>query len=329
MYLTHGEQQKKEIETIRKRMVELELSDADVKRIAEKAGAHGLTVGKLLESFIGDLVYGTYSNGSDERDLAGQWFDRCWFGMFPEMTFFSYLVEWGWLDEVLQAWDNIADSEENIKITQEELSSGVMQGRHGEPYTWKDLVNGDGTPSYSSREEWEEEQRAYIEQEQDCIESERETLSYYWNEYIAQKKEYQPGTLDEEMKKVLEWRQDYQRILESAPNSKYRHVIRIKSDVPENMLSELKGIADRAFCNRAGVVKNIGIEPYTFVYEGEEKDYGCLEVGMLSLKGNNLFLCHVAAWKWVDTEPGESCDMLEVIKGKKESGQYENDTAGI
>lgn len=59
MYPTHGEQQKKEIETIRKRTIELELSDADVKRIAEKAGAHGMTVGKLLESFIGDLVCGT------------------------------------------------------------------------------------------------------------------------------------------------------------------------------------------------------------------------------------------------------------------------------
>lgn len=139
MYPTHGEQQKKEIETIRKRTIELELSDADVKRIAEKAGAHGLTVGKLLESFIGDLVCGTYSNGSDERDIAGQWFERCWFGMFPEMTFLSYLVEWGGMDEVLQAWDDITDSTENIKIAQEELSSGVIKSRRGEPTHGKTL----------------------------------------------------------------------------------------------------------------------------------------------------------------------------------------------
>ena len=328
MYPTHGEQQKQEIETIRKRTIELELSDADVKRLAEKAGAHGLTVGKLLENFIGDLVCGTYSNGSDERDFAERWFDRCWFSL-PDMTFLNYLIEWGGIDEVLEAWDSIADSEESIKITQQELSSGVMQGRRGETYTWRDITNSDGTPSYSSVEEWEAEQRGYIEQEQDCLENDRETLSYYWNEYTEQKKEYQPGTLDEEMKKVLEWRQDYQRILETAPNNKYRHVIRIKPDVPENMLSELKGIADRAFCNRAGVVKSIGIEPYIVVYEGEEKDFGCLEVGMLSLKENNLFLRHVAAWEWVDMEPGESCDVLEVIKGKKESGQSENDTTGV
>ena len=156
-------------------------------------------------------------------NLAGQWFDRCWFGMFPEMTFLSYLVEWGGIDEVMEAWDNIADSEENIKITQQELSSGVMQGRRGETYTWRDITNSDGTPSYSSVEEWEAEQRGYIEQEQDCLENDRETLSYYWNEYIAQKKEYQPGTLDEELKRGLDWRQNYQLILASGKQKEAIH----------------------------------------------------------------------------------------------------------
>lgn len=60
-------QQQEEIETIRSRTIEVKLSDADVKRISEKAAAHGLTVGELIENFIGDLVCGTYSNGSDER----------------------------------------------------------------------------------------------------------------------------------------------------------------------------------------------------------------------------------------------------------------------
>lgn len=216
MYPTHGEQQQEEIKTIRKRTIELELSDADVKRIAEKAGAHGLTVGKLLENFIGDLVCGTYSNGSDERDLAGQWFERCEFGMFPDMTFLNYLVEWGRVDEVLQAWDDIADSEENIKITQEELSSGQMKSRNGDTYTWKDLSHGDGSPSYSSREEWEAVQRDYIEQEQDIIDSCREIITDCWKEYKERKKEYESGSFDEEMKRVLEWRQDYQQILESG-----------------------------------------------------------------------------------------------------------------
>lgn len=64
-------QQQEEIETIRSRTIEVKLSDADVKRISEKAAAHGLTVGELIENFIGDLVCGTYSNGHcRERDAV-------------------------------------------------------------------------------------------------------------------------------------------------------------------------------------------------------------------------------------------------------------------
>ena len=108
-------QQQEEIETIRSRTIEVKLSDADVKRISEKAAAHGLTVGELIENFIGDLVCGTYSNGSDERMYAEQWFERCWFGMFPDLTFLRYLIEWGGLDEVIGAWENIKSTEENIQ----------------------------------------------------------------------------------------------------------------------------------------------------------------------------------------------------------------------
>ena len=122
-------QQQEEIETIRSRTIEVKLSDADVKRISEKAAAHGLTVGELIENFIGDLVCGTYSNGSDERMYAEQWFERCWFGMFPDLTFLRYLIEWGGLDEVIGAWENIKSTEENIQTSEEALASGVMKGR--------------------------------------------------------------------------------------------------------------------------------------------------------------------------------------------------------
>ena len=140
-------QQQEEIETIRSRTIEVKLSDADVKRISEKAAAHGLTVGELIENFIGDLVCGTYSNGSDERMYAEQWFERCWFGMFPDLTFLRYLIEWGGLDEVIGAWENIKSTEENIQTSEEALASGVMKGRGGRTYTWKDLTNGKGIMS--------------------------------------------------------------------------------------------------------------------------------------------------------------------------------------
>lgn len=121
--MTFGEQQQEEIETIKTRTIEVKLSDADVKRISEKAAAHGLTVGKLIENFIGDLVCGTYSNGSDERMYAEQWFNRCWFGMFPDLTFLRYLIEWGGLDEVVDAWEDIENSKDTIKTAQETIDS--------------------------------------------------------------------------------------------------------------------------------------------------------------------------------------------------------------
>lgn len=73
--------QREEIETIRERTITLNLSEADMERIRKKAGDAGLTVSELLENFVGDLIDGTYSNGSDERMYAQRWFDRCWFAM--------------------------------------------------------------------------------------------------------------------------------------------------------------------------------------------------------------------------------------------------------
>lgn len=81
------EQPKKEITTIRDRLLNLRLSDADVQRLSEAAGKVGLTVSQLLENFIGDLVDGTYSNGSDERLLANQWLERC--GFDTEKAFYN------------------------------------------------------------------------------------------------------------------------------------------------------------------------------------------------------------------------------------------------
>ena len=97
--MSWGEEQKKEIETIRERKITVKLSDADCDRLARKCGEHGLTIGELIENFVGDLVGGTYSNGSDERDYADQWFERCWFGMFPEPTLLNHLLNLGYEPE--------------------------------------------------------------------------------------------------------------------------------------------------------------------------------------------------------------------------------------
>ena len=82
----------KEIATTRERNITLKLSDADCDRIFTLCGQHGITVAELLENFISDLVAGTYTNGSDERDYAERYFERCWFGMYPEKTLLNYLL---------------------------------------------------------------------------------------------------------------------------------------------------------------------------------------------------------------------------------------------
>lgn len=106
--MSEYERQIEEIKTIKERTVTLNLSDSDCERISRLAGEHSLTVGELLTNFIGDLVGGTYSNGSDERDKANEWFERCWFGMFPEETLLRHLLLLGHdVDDFLTACDEL------------------------------------------------------------------------------------------------------------------------------------------------------------------------------------------------------------------------------
>lgn len=121
--MKYNEEQAREIETIKERTITLKLSDADCERIAKKVGLHGLTVGELFENFIGDLVGGTYSNGSDERGMAQQWFERCWFGMFPEETLLWYLLDWGHdIDDFLTTYDELKYFESNPQEFADEVA---------------------------------------------------------------------------------------------------------------------------------------------------------------------------------------------------------------
>lgn len=70
------EKQINERETIKERKLVLKLSDVDYDRISQLCRMHDLTVSELIENFIGDLVGGTNSNGSDERNFVSRWFER-------------------------------------------------------------------------------------------------------------------------------------------------------------------------------------------------------------------------------------------------------------
>ena len=169
--MSWGEEQKKEIETIRERKITVKLSDADCDRLARKCGEHGLTIGELIENFVGDLVGGTYSNGSDERDYADQWFERCWFGMFPEPTLLNHLLNFGYEPEhYLDMLENVETIKSDIEITKQNIAEPSDE--------WKDIVyhkyNDDRTsyecvPCYNSVDE-------YIASEKEDLETESKAI---------------------------------------------------------------------------------------------------------------------------------------------------------
>lgn len=209
--MSYGNEQQKEIETIKERHIIVKLSDADVQRIWEKSGSVGLSVSELFKNFVGDLVDGTYSNGSDERDLANQWFDRCGFGMFPEKTFLKFLIDRGNIKDFMELCDDIKTSEKHITITKKAIDTGIMEDRNG-TYTWEDLMTSDNKPAYSSRRQWEKEESEYIEQEQDIINDCQDQINEYWNDYLKFA-DGKLGTLEEEIEKVIIWYDEMERMI--------------------------------------------------------------------------------------------------------------------
>lgn len=172
--MNERERQEQEIATIKERQIKITLSDADMQRLWEKAGSVGMTAGELLAAFIGDMVFGTYTNGSDERMYAQQWFDRCGFSSHPEKTFLRYLLQWGDMESVIS-------NEQNI-----------IQGQY-------DLAELETQPDNNS-------------DAQDDIENIKEDISYWqecieqiFTEFVKWCKDYPHGSYEEEMQKVREW----------------------------------------------------------------------------------------------------------------------------
>lgn len=95
--------------TTEERTVAIKLSDTDCEKIYNLCGEYSITISGLLQGFIGDLIDGTYTNGSDERMCARNYFERCWFTMFPEQTLLRWLLSMGYdvYDDFLEVIDNI------------------------------------------------------------------------------------------------------------------------------------------------------------------------------------------------------------------------------
>lgn len=161
-----GEEQKKEIETIRERKITVKLSDADCDRLAKKCGEYGLTIGELIENFVGDLVGGTYSNGSDERMYADKWFECCWFGMSPKPTLLHHLLCWGYdPEDYLELLDNIETAEEEKKYLEEhpeEADEEEASYLDDDIAYWKEELK-------SRRKDWKPEKEPNMDEEIELI----------------------------------------------------------------------------------------------------------------------------------------------------------------
>lgn len=103
-----------EIATIKPRTFTLELSDADVKRLYEKAYSNGITPAGLIEGFLGDLLCGTYSHGSDERDLADAYFERCCYDIGLERNFLQWALYEYRLDYITELLEDIENAESDL-----------------------------------------------------------------------------------------------------------------------------------------------------------------------------------------------------------------------
>ena len=97
---------------LKERTISVRLSDRDCDKLMDLCGICGLSVGELIEGFVGDLVNGTHTHGSDERMYAERWFERCGFEMFAEPTLLQHLLYWGYEPEdYINAIENIKDAD--------------------------------------------------------------------------------------------------------------------------------------------------------------------------------------------------------------------------
>ena len=101
----------------KKRTITLELADEDTKAFIEKCFQDGTNPAEVLKCFINDLVGGSQSGGSDERELANKYYDRCGYGyFFPDerRTFTQWLLNDYYFETVAGAMEDIKTFEEEI-----------------------------------------------------------------------------------------------------------------------------------------------------------------------------------------------------------------------
>ena len=194
------ENQQKEIETIKPRTFDIRLSDADYRRIAEKAAIAEMSVEELLASFIGDLVNGTYSNGSDERMYAQNWYDRCGFGDFYRNSFLHYLIDEYAVEDFVESWDSAEDYKEEADYAKKEIEEPTID--------WKNIVDSNDNQVYATKEAYIEELQNELEEFNNLYQEEIKVIEEYWNQYLKWSTT-ETHDKEKEIQAVLDWHAKY------------------------------------------------------------------------------------------------------------------------
>lgn len=134
----------------KKRTFNLELTDEDMKEFVKKCYQDGTTPAEVLEGFINDLVDGSRTRGSDERELASNYYDRCGYGFFTGeyCNFTQWLLnEYGEqsLKEIIDSQDDIKTFEEEIaylKENPEQCEEGELEDLEAEMTESKEAIEG-------------------------------------------------------------------------------------------------------------------------------------------------------------------------------------------
>lgn len=195
-----------ETETCTLKNYTLNLSDHDTEAIARKAGSYNMTVPRLLERFIADLIDGTFTNGSDERMYANQWFERCWFAHESDRNLITFICDHNYdFDDIQKISQYIEDTKKNIRETQDKIESTDDSWKGITQMSYDDSGKPTGyIRSYETHED-------FIADCREAIESYEEDIKDYTSQLNDIKTEFasymgtRPYDWDKELQSYLQW----------------------------------------------------------------------------------------------------------------------------
>lgn len=165
----------------------ISLCEDDVKALIRKSLAVGMTAEELIYAFIGDLVDGSATRGSDERMYLDQWFSRCNFSLFSNNHLLQSLGDLESIDEFISLHEYIADGLQELK--------NYKAMEPDELLSEKDINDN-------------------IAGIKEDIEFWKQQIDDYYND--AKISYPNIGSLEEETKKVFDWKENYNHLIDSA-----------------------------------------------------------------------------------------------------------------